>query len=177
MTRPFAVLCGVIALLAIGGGSAHATTTPVAVGVSAYNDAPLCITFARDTNETTRPHSSPFVRAPQSRATRSSVAAKAATSGAEVLSGAARATYRGDLSVAGRALAKHGGRPGSVFPRPVGAPASISAHAQSVVDDILANQYRRASSLNPRLNSNVVDIFDVSGRGLRYTEKGRFVGF
>lgn len=105
------------------------------------------------------------------------VAAKAASGGAELLSGAARATYRGDLTVAGRALAKHGGRPGSAFPRPVGAPADISAQAQSVVDDILANQYRRATSFNPRLSTNVVDIFDTSGRGLRYTEEGRFVGF
>lgn len=105
------------------------------------------------------------------------LAAKAATSGAELLSGAARATYRGDLTVAGRALAKHGGRPGSAFPRPVGAPANISAQAQSAVDDILANQYRRATSFNPRLNGKVVDIFDASGRGLRYTEEGRFVGF
>lgn len=68
------------------------------------------------------------------------IAAEGARSGAELLSGAARATHRGDLSVAGRALAKHGGRPGSSFPRPVGAAGDISAQAQSLVDDILAKQ-------------------------------------
>ena len=55
------------------------------------------------------------------------------------LSRAAGAMDRNGLTRAGRALQKHGDRPGSVFPKSAGTAAERNAQGQAVVDDILAD--------------------------------------
>ena len=48
----------------------------------------------------------------------------------------------GLLTKAGRALAKHGNREITVFPRPTGSPANINAQADIVVNEILNDSSR-----------------------------------
>lgn len=55
------------------------------------------------------------------------------------LSRAAGAADRGGLTKAGRALQKHGDRPGSAFPQTKGGPAKLNPAGQKIVDDILTN--------------------------------------
>lgn len=101
-----------------------------------------------------------------------------ARSSFEALSQSAAASYKGqEMSVAGRALQKHGGRPGSAFPGATGSPQAINRQA-SIVDDVLQNPARtRTSFYNPRLDQCVVDIRIPGGRGIRYGESGDFRGF
>ena len=105
------------------------------------------------------------------------VAAEGGLSGAGLLARQADILVSGDLSAAGRALAKHGGRPGSAFPAATGSQAAISEQAGLIVRNILQNQTRRIEFLSPRLKMQVVDIYDGTGRGLRYSKDGDFIGF
>lgn len=97
----------------------------------------------------------------------------------DALSQSAAASYKGqEISVAGWALQKHGGRSGSAFPGATGSPQVINRQAQAIVDEVLRNPARtRTSFFNPRLNERVVDIQIPGGRGLRYGESGGFRGF
>ncbi|MCP9492031.1 MAG: hypothetical protein MSC31_19470, partial [Solirubrobacteraceae bacterium MAG38_C4-C5] len=97
----------------------------------------------------------------------------------DALSQSAAASYKGQrISVAGRALQKHGGRPGSAFPGATGSPQAINRQAQDIVDEVLQHPRRtRTSFFNPRLNEQVVDIQIPGARGLRYGESGEFRGF
>ena len=91
------------------------------------------------------------------------------------LARAAAVADRGGFTLAGRALAKHGSRAGSAFELPKGNPAAINAAAQGIVEDILGNGtsgIRRHARFG-----NVLEIRDPAGRGLRYTDAGRFIGF
>ncbi|MFT0137363.1 hypothetical protein ACEK07_04870 [Alcanivoracaceae bacterium MT1] len=54
------------------------------------------------------------------------------------LSRAASVLDRGELTLAGRALQKRGGRRGSTFPMARGKPSAINQQGQYIVDDILA---------------------------------------
>jgi hypothetical protein len=117
---------------------------------------------------------------PRTRAFPPILAAKAGRGSFDVLSDAAAAPFNDTgLSVAGRALQKHGGRPGGALPPPTGNPAAISAQAQDLVRGVLQNPARtRTMSFNKRLGEDVVDIRVPGGIGLRYTRAdGRFVGF
>lgn len=105
------------------------------------------------------------------------VAAEGGLSGAGLLARQADTLVSGNLSAAGRALVKHGGRPGSAFPAATGSQAAISEQAGLIVRNILQNQTRRIEFLNPRLKMQVVDIYDGTGRGLRYSKDGDFIGF
>ena len=81
---------------------------------------------------------------------------------------------RNGLSQAGRALQKHGSRPGSVFPRASGNPAAINQQGQQVLNDSLnsRNQFIERN----RFGGN--DIFDLdTGRGVRYGGNGNMMGF
>jgi hypothetical protein len=105
------------------------------------------------------------------------LAAEEGLGGADLLARAADEPFSGDLSAAGRALAKHGGRPGSAFPAAAGSPSAISKQASEIVRDILSNETRRVGFYSPRLKTQVVDIYDATGRGLRYSKQGDFIGF
>jgi RHS repeat-associated protein len=108
------------------------------------------------------------------------LAAKGARSSFEGLSESAAAGLNDEgLSVAGRSLQKHGGRPGGSLPSPTGNPAAINEQAHGLVRSVLQNSARtRTMSFNKRLGEDVVDIRIPGGIGLRYTrEEGRFVGF
>jgi RHS repeat-associated protein len=98
-------------------------------------------------------------------------------SGADLLASQADVLVSGDLTAAGRALAKHGGRTGSAFPEATGSQTAISDQAGLIVRDILDNQTRRLEFYSPRLKMQVVDIYDATGRGLRYSKDGEFIGF
>jgi RHS repeat-associated protein len=102
-----------------------------------------------------------------------------ATSSFEALSKAASASYRGqEISVAGRALQKHGGRPGSAFPQARGTPLEINQQALNIVDQVLQHPNQtRTSFFSRTLNERVVDIRVPGGPGIRYADSGRFIGF
>lgn len=87
---------------------------------------------------------------------------------------AGEAIDKGDLTKAGRALQKHGSRPGSVFPAATGNPAAINEQGRQVLQEILSsqNQIIKPNRFGGR------DIFDVStGRGVRYDGSGNMIGF
>ena len=102
-------------------------------------------------------------------------AAAAATrwaSGLDDLSRAAGAADRNGLTRAGRALQKHGGRPGSAFPD-VSGHGDLNATGQGIVDDIL-----RAPGEGPTPNRfGGIDVVAQDGRGVRYDADGGFMGF
>ncbi|MFD4840497.1 hemagglutinin repeat-containing protein [Achromobacter sp. NPDC058515] len=82
----------------------------------------------------------------------------------------------GQLSLAGRALQKHAGREGSIFPTVKGSPSEINAQGQKITDDILNNPgttvvYREAGRFG-----KVMDVIAPDGRGLRYDINGKFIG-
>jgi RHS repeat-associated protein len=80
---------------------------------------------------------------------------------------------RGGLTKAGRALAKHGGREGSVFPQPRGNPAAINELARTVLDDILSNMGRTS----PNRFGGLDYWGGAKGAGVRFDKIGRFIGF
>ena len=93
------------------------------------------------------------------------------------LSRAAGAADRNGLTVAGRALQKHGDRAGSAFPRVTGNAANRNAAGQSIVDDILTNP---GSTFTPRAtgrHGQFVDVVAPDGRGLRFGSDNRLIGF
>lgn len=88
------------------------------------------------------------------------------------LSQAAGAADRNGLTRAGRALQKHGDRPGSAFPD-VSGHGNLNATGQNIVDDILTTP---GSAPNPNRFGGV-DIIAPDGRGVRYDADGGFMGF
>lgn len=91
----------------------------------------------------------------------------------ERLAAGAREDVNG-MTVAGRALEKHGSRPGSAFPRAVGNVASKNIQGQEVLEDILLSN-------NQRITPNRFggqDVFDThTGRGVRFDGNGNMMGF
>lgn len=99
-------------------------------------------------------------------------AANAAKSAA-ALGRAGQVADRAGLTRAGRALAKHGGREGSVFPRATGNPGAINAQGQAALDDILGNVTKSSSN-----KYGGTDYFGGRlGAGARYDQAGNFMGF
>ncbi|WP_258042126.1 DUF6861 domain-containing protein [Pseudomonas syringae] len=82
----------------------------------------------------------------------------------------------GQLSLAGRALQKHGGREGSIFPGVKGSPSEINAQGQRMLDEILNNPSTVATYNNTGRFGKVIDITAPDGKGLRYDATGKFIG-
>ncbi|MBU9469086.1 hemagglutinin repeat-containing protein [Burkholderia multivorans] len=83
----------------------------------------------------------------------------------------------GQLSAAGRALQKHGGRTDSAFPTAKGNPAAINEQGQQIVDSILNDPGRTVTQRETGRFGNVIDITATDGRGIRYSVDGKFIGF
>ena len=79
---------------------------------------------------------------------------------------------RNGLTRAGRALQKHGDRPGSVFPRSAGSAEARNAQGIDQVDAILNDPNRTVQVLD-----NVINIYGSNGAGVRYSIGGDFMGF
>jgi hypothetical protein len=92
------------------------------------------------------------------------------------LSNAAGAADRGGLTKAGRALQKHGSRPGSAFPKPRGSVATINRDAQVIVDGILDDPGSQSVVRHHALYGDILEIRAPDGRGLRYDKSGSFLG-
>ena len=90
---------------------------------------------------------------------------------------AATEVDRGDLTLAGRALQKHGNRDGSAFPSVQGNPAAINEQAQNAVNEILNNPATTATQRSTGRFGTVTDIIAPDGRGLRYDANGKLIGF
>lgn len=85
---------------------------------------------------------------------------------------------KGGLTVAGRALQKHGNRAGSAFISAKGTAESINQQAEKVVQEILNNPGRIMVTRNHARFGLVTEIRVSDGRGLRFDAKsGRFIGF
>ncbi|WP_333897154.1 RHS repeat-associated core domain-containing protein [Brevundimonas aurantiaca] len=88
----------------------------------------------------------------------------------------ANAPARNGLSVAGRALQKHGSREGSAFPAASGNAVEINRQAAGIVSDII-NSSSGAITRNTGRFGQVTEFWGVGGRGVRYGDDGRFIGF
>jgi hypothetical protein len=91
----------------------------------------------------------------------------------EEMSRAASVPDKGGLTRAGRALQKHGDRPGSAFPQTKGGPAALNPVGQRIVDEILRNP---ASVRKPNRFEGV-DVIAPDGRGVRFDGTGQMMGF
>lgn len=89
----------------------------------------------------------------------------------EVLSKACQVMDRGGLTKAGRALQKHGGRPGSIFPKPSGNVTKINQHGQDILDRILTHPDNKSSFWKHRSFGDVVDISIPGQGGARFRRK------
>jgi len=87
------------------------------------------------------------------------------------------ASKKGDLTLAGRALQKHGSREGSAFPSAKGNPSAINEQGQKIVDSILNDPNKSVVQSNTGRYGQVTDIISSSGRGLRYDAQGKLIGF
>ncbi|MBS9427761.1 hypothetical protein [Photorhabdus akhurstii] len=87
------------------------------------------------------------------------------------------ASKKGDLTLAGRALQKHGSRPGSIFPEAKGNPSAINEQGQKIVDSILNDPNKKVIQSNTGRYGQVTDVISSNGRGLRYDAQGRLIGF
>ncbi len=83
----------------------------------------------------------------------------------------------GELTGAGRALQKHGGRDGSAFPSAKGNPAAINEQGQKIVDEILNDPGSTVIQRNTGRFGDVIDVTAPDGRGLRYSADGKFITF
>lgn len=83
----------------------------------------------------------------------------------------------GELSAAGRALQKHGGRADSAFPPAKGNPAAVNEQGQKIVEEILNDPGKTVTQRITGRFGSVVDITASDGRGIRYTADGKFVTF
>lgn len=86
---------------------------------------------------------------------------------------------RNDLTLAGRALQKHGARPGGAFSSPGGARWDINERGEQVLRDILTSHDAVVARVGRR---SFGECFDVHtgfgrGRGARFDRGGRFRGF
>jgi filamentous hemagglutinin len=93
------------------------------------------------------------------------------------LSKAAGVTDREGLTGAGRALQKHGGRSGSVFPVAKGTRSQINAVGQQVADDILTDPAATMTRRHHARFGEVIEVRAPDGRGVRYDAHGNFIGF
>ncbi len=89
----------------------------------------------------------------------------------------AKALDRGGLTKIGRALQKHGSRPGSRFPQAVGNPASINAQGEKVLSNILNNPGSKATVRHTGRFGDVLEVVAPNGQGARFSKDGKeFLG-
>jgi len=81
----------------------------------------------------------------------------------------------GELTRAGRALQKHGSRPGSAFPSPKGNPEQLNEAGQKILDRITNSPNSRIAPETNRFGG--VDMFHEGGQGARFDSAGTFKGF
>jgi len=93
------------------------------------------------------------------------------------LANAGKVHDRGGLTKAGRALAKHGGRESSVFPKPMGTPMQINLQGQDILEQILNHPQKTITQQNLPKFGNVIDIKIPGKYGVRYYRNGEFIGF
>jgi len=89
----------------------------------------------------------------------------------EILSKGATILDRNGLTIAGRALQKHGDRFGSVFPQVKGSVQLKNYTGQLVVNEILNNPNSTFTTkpwVNNGVSINVIDVKDPTGRGVRF---------
>ena len=86
---------------------------------------------------------------------------------------------RGGLTIAGRALAKHGVRPDSGFPKATGTPAQINEQGQKILEEILNSPDKEITQKYDKRLGDVIDIkvSDGDGIGVRFKANGEMVGF
>jgi RHS repeat-associated protein len=87
---------------------------------------------------------------------------------------AGNAADRGGLSFAGRALEKHGSRPGSVFPKATGNVEAKNAQGEQVLRGILGSK-DQTTIANKIGGKDVID--NTTGRGARFDDEGKMKGF
>lgn len=80
----------------------------------------------------------------------------------------------GKLTRAGRALQKHGSRPGSVFPQARGNPSAMNEQGQSVLDKIVRDPGKTVTRGN---RFGGYDVKASNGQGARFDSGGTFRGF
>jgi RHS repeat-associated protein len=97
----------------------------------------------------------------------------AAARGTSALSKAGQVLDRGGLTKAGRALEKHGSRPGSVFSKATGNATAKNAQGQAALDDILGN----VSRTSPNKFGGHDYFGGGRGGGARFDSEGNFIGF
>ena len=93
-----------------------------------------------------------------------------------LLYSATRMDRRGYTKI-GRALQKHGSRPGSKFPTATGNPASINQQGERILNSILNNPAATSSTRHHARFGNILEIKTPGGRGARFSADGKtFLG-
>jgi filamentous hemagglutinin len=96
----------------------------------------------------------------------------------EKLSGAGQAIdpadRGGEMTTAGRALQKHGSRPGSAFPQATGNPSQMNEQGQGVLEEILNSPGATVKEGN---RFGGIDVVAPDGRGARFDANGGLRGF
>jgi hypothetical protein len=95
----------------------------------------------------------------------------------DALSKAGQTMARGGLTRASRALEKHGGRPGSVFPKATGNPVTKNTQGRYHLDDILTHPGSVVQYRNHPKFGDIIDIRISGQQGIRYYQNGEFIGF
>ena len=93
------------------------------------------------------------------------------------LAEAGKVIDRSGLTKAGRALAKHGGREGSTFPKPKGTPAQINQQGQAILEKILNDPNKIVKIENSKRFGKIIDIEIPNKGGVRYNTNGEFITF
>lgn len=84
---------------------------------------------------------------------------------------------KGGLTKIGRALQKHGSRPGSRFPQAVGNPASINAQGEKILSNILSNPGSKVTVRHTGRFGDVLEVVSPNGQGARFSKDGKeFLG-
>uniref|UniRef100_UPI0024E1AE5F RHS repeat domain-containing protein n=1 Tax=Parachlamydia acanthamoebae TaxID=83552 RepID=UPI0024E1AE5F len=95
----------------------------------------------------------------------------------DLLSKAGQVLDRNSLTKAGRALQKHGSRPGSFFPKVNGKASNINALGQNCLDDILTHPNSIIKEWNHRSFGEVINITIPKHGGARFSINGDLIGF
>ena len=84
----------------------------------------------------------------------------------------------GELTKAGRALEKHGSRPGSIYPRATGNVANKNALGNKILESILKDPNAISVIRHHAMYGDILEIKIPGGMGARFTADGsRFIGF
>ncbi len=91
---------------------------------------------------------------------------------------AAGQKQQGGLTEFGRALQKHGNRPGSKYPKPSGSPAAISQQGEDVARTILNKSGSSFQTRHHARFGNILEVKAPRGQGMRFSADGKtFIGF